>query len=374
MIENFKISAHQFTILVLLFSVGTVILHTPSPLADLAKQDAWLAAMIGTGLGLILVWLYIRIGRLYPHLALNQVVEKVFGKWIGKVINLTFFFWAYSTAAEIIFYVGDFIKTFWMPETPLVFINILFVLVVVMAVRLGIEAFTRSVEVLFIPFVLLLTFLILAILPEANLQNIQPVLEEGTKPIIRATLFYVSVFSLSPVMFLMLFPSQINQRQQGEKAFYIGTLIGGIILIIVILLNILVLGPHLTANNSAPSYALAKKINIGNFLMRIEAFLGAIWVITTFIRAVMYFYVSVVVFVNLFNIKDYRAFTTPLGMITVLLSLIVYPNVQAAGAYNKEIWLFYAATYGLALPLLLLSVYKIKKFIKKRQQRENQTY
>ncbi|MBM7585625.1 spore germination protein KB [Bacillus pakistanensis] len=374
MIENFKISARQFMILVLLYSVGTVILHTPAPLAGYAKQDAWLSSTLGACIGLTFVWLYIRIGRLYPDITLDQVIEKVFGRWIGKAVNFTLFFWAFSTAAEIIFYVGDFIKIFWMPETPIAMLNILFILIVVMAVRLGIETFTRSVEILFIPFILLLIILILTILPHADVHNIQPVLEEGFKPVIQATFFYVSVFSMSPIMFLMIFPSKINQRSQGEKAFYMGTLIGGIILVIVILLNLLVLGPNLTANNIAPSYVLAKKINIGNFIMRIEAVLAVTWVITTYIRAVVYFYVSVVVFANLFNIKDHHPFATPLGMMMTLLSLIVYPNVQVVMEYNKEIWMFYAATFGLVLPILLLSVTKIKKVIKKRHQSENQIY
>ncbi|MEI2471888.1 GerAB/ArcD/ProY family transporter, partial [Peribacillus frigoritolerans] len=128
---SFKISSHQLMILILLYSVGTVILHTPSPLAGFAKQDAWLAALFGTGIALIFVWFYIRVGNLYPDLALDQINEKVFGKLIGKMINLTFFFWSFSTAAETTYYVGNFIKTFWMPDTPLVALNILLAAVVI---------------------------------------------------------------------------------------------------------------------------------------------------------------------------------------------------------------------------------------------------
>ncbi|MGW8424988.1 GerAB/ArcD/ProY family transporter [Peribacillus simplex] len=89
--DSFKISSHQLMILILLYSVGTVILHTPSPLTSFAKQDAWLAALLGTGIALIFVWFYIRVGYLYPDLALDQINEKVFGKLVGKMINLTFF-------------------------------------------------------------------------------------------------------------------------------------------------------------------------------------------------------------------------------------------------------------------------------------------
>lgn len=221
---SFKISSHQLMILILLYSVGTVILHTPSPLAGFAKQDAWLAALFGTGIALIFVWFYIRVGNLYPDLALDQINEKVFGKLVGKMINLTFFFWSFSTAAETTYYVGNFMKTFWMPDTPLVALNILLAAVVIFTVHLGFETFTRTLEIFFIPVLLLLTIFLVSIIPQANIQNIQPVFEGGAKPLIRAILFYVSVFTLSPVMFLMIFSSKVNERKKGGKAFYIGTL------------------------------------------------------------------------------------------------------------------------------------------------------
>ncbi|AZV59192.1 GerAB/ArcD/ProY family transporter [Peribacillus frigoritolerans] len=109
---SFKISSHQLMILILLYSVGTVILHTPSPLAGFAKQDAWLAALIGTGIALIFVWFYIRVGNLYPDLALDQINEKVFGKIVGKMINLTFFIWSFSTSSEPFIMWGISLKLF----------------------------------------------------------------------------------------------------------------------------------------------------------------------------------------------------------------------------------------------------------------------
>ncbi|MCM3676167.1 membrane protease YdiL (CAAX protease family) [Peribacillus sp. V2I11] len=96
---SFRISSHQLMILILLYSVGTVILHTPSPLVSFAKQDAWLAALLGTGIALIFVWFYIRVGNLYPDLALNQINEKVFGV-NRKDDQSHIFFLSFSTAAE----------------------------------------------------------------------------------------------------------------------------------------------------------------------------------------------------------------------------------------------------------------------------------
>ncbi|MDR6882468.1 endospore germination permease [Bacillus sp. 3255] len=354
-----QISPRQFMILVLLYSVGTVILHTPSPLAAFAKQDAWLAAILGTAAGLMLVWLYIKVAHLFPDLTLDQIIERVFGKWIGKLINFSFFFFLITTGAGNLFHVSNFIKTYWMPETPSVALIILYVTIVIGAARLGVEAFSRTAELLFVPFLILLITFIVVVAPQIKVSHIQPVLDSGVTPIIRASLFYVSVFSFSPVKFLMIFPF-VNNRKAAGKAFYIGTCLGGFLLIIIILLNILVLGPAIMASNSAPTYALAKKINVGDFLTRIEAIIAFIWLISTFIRGVMYFHVSLAVFAGLFGIQNARPLSAPLGMFMVAVSVVIAPSDHYIAAFLKDTQFFYAGTFGLVLPLLLLGFAKIR--------------
>lgn len=359
--KNIKISERQFFVLVLLFTVGTVILHTPSPLAAIAKQDAWLSAVIGTLAGLIIVWFYARVGNLFPSLTLDQAYEKVFGKWAGKLINSAFAFWALTSAAEILFYVGNFFRTYWMPATPLAALNILFCIIVVMAVRLGLETFSRAMEILFIPFLLLITIFMLSIFPQVSIHNIQPVLENGMKPVFRASLFYISVASIPNIVFLMVFPSFVNHHKAAIKSFFIGNLLGNIILICVILLNILVLGHDMTSRNLAPSYELAKKINIGDFFTRIEAIIALLWIITSYIRAIMYFYVCVMITSNIFEIKSSRPIILPLGFLITVLSMIIFPNAQHVSIYNKEIWLYYVSTFGILVPFILLCTAKVRK-------------
>ena len=62
----------------------------PSLLAERAKQDAWLAAIVATACGLLLVCLYNALGSRYPDLNLAEYSERVFGKWIGKTVSLLF--------------------------------------------------------------------------------------------------------------------------------------------------------------------------------------------------------------------------------------------------------------------------------------------
>ncbi|TQR19008.1 GerAB/ArcD/ProY family transporter [Psychrobacillus vulpis] len=361
---KFVISVRQFMVILILYGVGTSILNIPASITGEAKQDAWISSILGVVISLLIIKLYITVGNLAPNLSLVEIYEQILGKWIGKLVSLTFIIVTLLAAGELVFYVSNFMRTEIIPETPAYAINILFVLVIVYATYLGIETFARSAEILFPFFVLLFIIFVVLISPQIDFHNVQPVLEVGAKPLISSTFIFISGFSLPLFVLLMLFPSIINENKDSGKAFYLGTIIAGIILIIVIALPILVLGAETTSQRTFPSYALAQRISIGNFLERIEVIMGFMWIITIFIRTIMYFYASVIGLTQILKLQDYRSIVLPLGMILVVLSLIVHPNIIHSNLYDKEIWPILALIHGLFLPLLLIVVAKVRNSFK----------
>lgn len=168
-----------------------------------------------------------------------------------------------------------------MPETPIEVIHIVFISVIILVVRLGLENIGRASEI-FLPWVIILFLLLVGFLsPKIKIDNIQPVLEGWIKPVVLAAFYFFSLQEL--VDCLMLFP-YVNRTKKARNALLAGTWIGGIFVIITTLLSTLVLGTDFTARNMYPSYTLAKQINVGNFLQRAEAILAVIWLITIFFK------------------------------------------------------------------------------------------
>lgn len=359
--ETIKISVRQFTILVILFITGSSILIIPGIIAQVTKQDAWITAILGVGIALLLVILYNAVGSIEPSMTFVGMIEKVLGKWFGKIVTTIFLFFTLVTSSEMLYFVGSFMQIQLMPETPLVAFHLLFVSVVIIGVRYGLETIARSAEIIFPFFILLLVLTVLLLSPNIEIQNVQPILEAKPKPMIYSILIFVSTFSFSPIVLLMIFPIALNNLQQAKKAFFKGTLIAGIILIIVTLLTIVVLGAEATSQLMYPTFSLAKRIEIGNFIQRLEMIVAFIWIITLFFKLTLYFYATVVGFAQLVNIRDYRPLTLPLGLIIVVFSVIVHPNVVYSMEYNKGAWIPFGATFGVLLPLLLLVVAKFKK-------------
>ncbi|MFD0828540.1 GerAB/ArcD/ProY family transporter [Neobacillus sp. M.A.Huq-85] len=364
--KNITISARQFAIFVILYSVGTTILVIPGSLAHEVRQDAWIAAIIGTAISFLIVALYIAVERMFPTMTLVEIVETLLGKWLGKAVSLTFVFFSFINAQDLLYYVGTFLTTQIIPDTPHEAIHILFACILIMGIRLGLETLARSAELFFPLFVFLFLLLIVSVLLTADLwefRNIQPMFKTGVKPMIRAVFTFTSIFTLPLIVLLMIFPISVTQVKKAEKNFFIAIFIAGVCLIILITLTILVLGPETSARQLYPSYTLARRINVGGFLQRIEAILAIMWLITIFFKMSIYFYAAVIGFVQTLNLKDYRPFTLPLGMILVTISFFSHPNVTHSAKFDNEIWPIYSSMYGIVLPLLLLAVNAVRKII-----------
>ncbi|WP_235550870.1 GerAB/ArcD/ProY family transporter [Paenibacillus sp. Soil787] len=303
MLEKGKISARQYTVLVILYTIGTSILIVPSSLATVAKQDGWIASILGIGAGLLSVLLYHALGNRFPNMTLAEYSERILGKWLGKTVSLLFISFIFLLASFLLRVVGNFMTTHIMPETPIEVVHIVFISVVILAVRLGLENIGRASEI-FLPWVIILFLLLVGFLsPKIKIDNIQPVLEGGIKPVVLAAFYFFSLQEL--VVFLMLFP-YVNRTKKARNAFLAGTWIGGIFVIITTVMSTLVLGTDFTVRNMYPSYTLAKQINVGNFLQRAEAILAVIWLITIFFKLAVCFYVIALGLAQTLKLKDYR--------------------------------------------------------------------
>lgn len=359
--EKIKINSYQFLNLVVLFTIGTSILIVPSALATGAKQDAWIVAILGTLMGLFVIWLLCLIAQWFPELTLVQINEKILGKWLGKAVSLLFVFMSFIYVSSLLSYSGTFLKIHLMPNTPMVALNVLMIIVILMGVHLGLETIARSAEIFILAFFVLFFLLVLLISPEVKFENVQPVLEAGPKTIFQSTLPFMEVSSINSIVLLMIFPVFVNNIQQAKKSFFIGYLIGSIVIIIITFLCISVLGFYNTQIRIFPSYELAKRIDIGNFIQRIEEFMAGLWIITLYFKATIYFYASVFGLAQILNLKAYRPIILPLGMIALILSLVIYPNVIYLQNWNQTTGLYFSFTFGLFLPLLLIAVYAFRK-------------
>ncbi|MFB6799606.1 GerAB/ArcD/ProY family transporter [Peribacillus butanolivorans] len=360
MVKNEKISTRQFRNLVILFTIGDSILVLPSLLAFYSKQDAWIACIISVGIGLLVIALYTKLGLFFPNMTFVQMNEKIFGKWIGKCTSLFFLTVTFLYTCSVMYYVGKFMTIQILPDTPIEMIHIMVAIILVMAVRLGLEVIARAAEIFLVLFIMLFIILVIFVSPQIDIKNIQPVFEIELKPLLRTVIILVVYAPVDSLVLLMIFSASVNELKKARKAYFSGFVIGGIVIIITTLLTILVLGADQAARQAFPGYTLAQKINVGNFVQRIEAILAIMWFIPMYLKMVLFFYGSCLGISQVLGLKNYRPLTLPFGILIVILSLIIFPNIayQQEWDVNTSVPLSITAELFLALLMLVVAIFR----------------
>ncbi|WP_195574925.1 GerAB/ArcD/ProY family transporter [Paenibacillus sp. 1001270B_150601_E10] len=356
MLQPTQISVRQFQILVTLYTVGTSILIMPAALAANLKQDAWLAPLIAIGPGLLLVLLYNRINSAAPGATIFELCESILGNWIGRMVSLLIVVFFFLESAMVLYDVGNFITTVIMPETPISFLNFLFAILVITAIRSGFNTFARMVELLFPLFILFFLMIVMFLSPQIDFYKAQPFLVLETNNLIYSILMVMSFSFMPLVVFLVVIPKTLKHPTSGSIGFYKAVLIGGGISVIVITLTILVLGSNIASLKQFPVYYLARKISVGRFLERVEAMVAIMWLITTFVKLSLYFFASVSGLVHIARLKSERSVLMPMGFILVILSVDIFPNSVYEAKFNSADWIVSISCVGVILPLFLLIV------------------
>jgi spore germination protein KB len=370
--EPVHIVGRQFALIVFFYIVGTSILLVPSMLAGQAGQDAWISAAISILLGIALILMYNKLGSLFPNLPLTDLCQLAFGKWIGKGLSLLLLGSAYLLAALVLRNIGDFMTIQLLVDTPIQAILALFVVVTIMGARLGLEVLARAAEIFFPWFILLFSLLVILVIPEMKLDNLTPILEDGLKPTIRGTISALQLPFLELIYLMYLFP-HVRKASRAKISFLKGCLLGGFVLFTVTFLSITVLGYELAARQFYPTYALAKKVNVGGFLQRIEVLVAVMWFLSIFFKLALLFYTVSYESAKLFGLRDYRPLTMPLGMILVILAIIISPNIVANINISSDGYIMFKLLMGLFIPALLLALALFRRHRKQQKASEPTT-
>jgi len=351
------------TILILYIFGSTLVMGTGGH----AKNDAWLAIILGIIISIPIMFIYARILSRFPGKDLYDILEEVFGKLFGRVFMVLYIWFPFHLGALVLRNIGEFISTIGLQEAPKIIPIIIFSLICCYAVKHGIEIIARcssSFIVIVFFLLILLNFLTVNIM---DTQNLLPILENGFKPLLHGAFEAVSFPFAELVVFLMVFDS-IKSPQNIFKVLIKALLLGGALVTFVAARNIMVLGAETAGTVYFPSYSAISRINVGNFLQRLEITVSIVFILSSFIKISICLLAASKGFSKLLGYKDYRFFVTPVGLLMVNLSYLIYDNIMEMFEWAQDIWPYYAFPFQVIFPLLIFIAIEIKTKLQNRKR------
>jgi spore germination protein KB len=350
--DNAKISPRQFIILIILGIIGDSILILPTVIASSAKQDSWLSMIVATFLGLMSGWLFASIANKQQRVSLFIFTRQKLGRFIGGCFCLLFLFEFFICILSLLSEMSQFMTTQMMPETPVNAIIIVFLTVIIIAYRYGIEAFARMSELLFPVFMLLFLFLIIFLMPQVDFSNLRPIASRGMGPIWQGAM-PAFTFGFTEMVILLMMVSHVTGNAKLTKSILTGVAFGGVIMFLIVLFCVLVLGTNLMETKYYPTFVLAQKITIGHFLERLEVILAFLWITTVFYKTLLLFFSLTTGISDLLKLKENHMLTIPIGMILLVGTVVGTPNIIVYIDLMKQYYVWFDLSFCVVVPLLL---------------------
>lgn len=351
-----QISGRQAVSMLILFLFGsTHVIGT----GDQAKADAWIALILAIVLSIPVMLVYSRVLSAYPGRDFFDILNILFGKALGKAVSIFFIWFPFHLGALVLRNFGEFMTTVGLPDTPKIVPMLMLAMLCALAVKLGIETLAKCAG-FFILFVIPMAFIsTLLIIPKLNMENILPVLENGYQPVLLGTLSAFTFPFGETVVFTALF-SSLQRGKSVYKVYLTGLFIAGFILLFGTVRNILVLGAEELSAVYFSSYSVIERINIGNYLQRLEISVSIIFIFSGFVKISVCILAACKGFAKLFGFSDYRFLVIPVTLLMVNLSYIMYENIMEMFEWAFEIYPIYALLFEVILPLLIFAVLEIK--------------
>lgn len=337
------------SIMVLFITSSSIVLGT----AQEAKGDLWISIIMALICALTVALIYSRILSLFPQKDLFDIVLCIFGKLFGSVFCILYIWFSFHLAALVLVNFQYFIVIVGLNTTPEIAIAIAIMFLVVWGVKEGIEMLGRWSSLFVIVLFGIVYFTIPFLIPMMEMINLQPLLYNGIKPVIHATLSTFTFPFGETVIFLGIL-SSLNSKKSYYKVYTLGLLLGGAIIFSVSVSEMLVLGPVSYSSLNFPAYSAVRRINIKEFITRIEIVVSTAFLIGGFIKISICTLVCCKGISKLFSFEDYRFLVTPISILIIITAISSYGSIMEMSQWNKEIWNYYALMFQVILPIIIL--------------------
>ena len=328
--EKAKLSVIQLFALMFIFEMGTALVVS---YGTNAGKDAWLAILLALCGGIVLFYIFHFLYRQYPNLLFTGYIREIFSKHFGWIVGLLYCLHFLYICGRNVRELGDLLVSSTLSETPLLAINLTLVLVICYVIHLGIEVVGRTAEVFMVVLLLLGAagnFFVL-VSGDVDFHQIRPFLEHGWKPIFTTAFPHLLIFPFGEMIaFTMLLP-YLNRPQLVKRAWLAAVISSGVILSWTVLLNTSVLGIDVMERSVFPTLTAVGKVNLFDFIERLDAIVVFTLLITVFFKASIYLYAAVIGIADLFKLRTYHQILFPTGTIVIFLSLTMASSFSEQG-------------------------------------------
>lgn len=302
--------------------VGTGVFSLPRALATKAGTDGWISLILGWGLSVIASILIVLIFRKYPNDTLPELMIRLFGKIMGKILILpilfyfAFFVWTILTSAML------FIKQWFLPMTPDYVVILLLIAPGYLIVSKSVRILGRYSELVFYMMILMF-FLFLFPLSQSHWIHLLPIMKEGWMPIYQG--ISASIYSFLGFEILFIIHPFLQKKNLAIRGVVIANTITLLFYLEVVLICFAFFSPDGITEYNQPVFNLLKVIDF-DFLERIDMLFLALYLFEVSTAWLPFTFGAIFSLGLLFGTKKPVSYASVLFLLIVVLVFFIHPS------------------------------------------------
>lgn len=309
------------------------------PILEVAGRDGWLSVLLATMVllpwGLLLLYINKKSKQEPMKEWLKQKIGKVGSSIFLFIVAICLLLQASLTITETL----QWVKSTFLPETPIVFLLLLFTILCVLLITTSIQTIVITNVIVLVGVVSFGFFAAFTNLQVKNYELLLPFLEHGFEPVIKGVVYPASGII---ELFLFLFIQHKVKGRIRYRHYIIMILILTGLTLGPLIGSITEFGPTEAAKQSFPAYEEWGLVAIGRFIEHLDFFSIYQWLTGTFIRVGLMLYMIV----DIYNLngekKKVWTYIAPLFFIISSLLLLISGSTfdEIKGKYALPIILF----------------------------------
>lgn len=323
---------------------------------EYAKVNAYLAPIIGTIIGVIPLLIFLGISKYKEEFNILEINDHLFGKTIGKIINLILMITVFSLTVILYYDLVNFITSESLYETPPLAISIIVLIPIIYLLCKGLKVICKTSIILFFISLGLFILSFFGLVTQVKFGNIQPFLEHGINGTMKASIIHIA-YSILPLFILTIIPrNEIYDKEKLTKKMIFNYFFVNILIILGTFIILSVAGIDLALLYQYPDYHILRRISIGGIIQRIENFLSIQWLISICICLTINCYYIIKSFKHIFNIEQERKLNFVIPIIIMGLSTIIFINNIVAFNFLMNVFptILFAFLFGIPLIIRIM--------------------
>ena len=352
LLSSFEICTFSYFIMRCFF-VGITI----NNLILIAKQDSYLSIILGFFIGFIPLLLFLYIMDYQKNYNFSELVNHLFGKTIGKCINIILSLFFLLLSIIIFWDLTNLINSQYLSNTPALFVGIVFFVPTIYLLLKGISVIGKSSIIFFYISLLLCLIPFLGLIFQIDINNIFPFLENGPIPVLKGTHQYIANNILSLFLIMAIPKDMIRDQKKFNKRMIISYCLITLVLFCVFFLTLTIFGVKLATIYQYPEFHLLKRVTVAGFIQRIESTLAIQWIFDLFMTNLLTLYALHTTLETTFHItstKVKQGLIIFLSFCTLIISNYIFANNTIGTIFLKNTFPIMLTIVFFILPIFVL--------------------